>query len=61
MHPLSTPRHPTSRPAATGRLGLASHFLFWLAALDSGYRSAPEPAHATGEHLSDRDGTRSDS
>jgi uncharacterized protein YjiS (DUF1127 family) len=55
MHTLTV-----TRPAAlrTTGLGLGSRFVFWLVALDAGYRGARKLADATDGHLADMGITR---
>ena len=57
MHTLTT-----ARPAAlrTTGLGLGSRFLFWLLALDAGYRGARKLADATDSRLADMGLTRAE-
>jgi uncharacterized protein YjiS (DUF1127 family) len=56
MHTLAT-----ARPIAAPRIsGLGNRFLFWLVALDAGYRNAHALAHKTDGRLADMGLTRSE-
>jgi uncharacterized protein YjiS (DUF1127 family) len=51
----ATRRHAARRPSALG-----SRFLFWILALDAGYRSAHAFSRATDDQLADMGLTRAD-
>lgn len=60
MTTLTIARPAASAAAPRARQGLAGRFVFWLLALDAGYRNAHALAHATDARLADMGLTRTE-